>query len=141
MKRSWQIFVAPGEENEPLPISVSPWHSERRASLPLEHWNLILDFIEQYDRKSAERLRMLSRAVDDNDDDFVNASPEDLSELSKRMEVWMKKIKQAPPLVEAVSEDIPDRYVNEEHARMLEAVAAVFREALRLEKPFRAWID
>jgi hypothetical protein len=141
MKRIWQIFVAPGDEKEPLPISVSPWHDERWASLPMEHWNVILDFVGQDDPQPAEKLRMLSRSADNNDDDLVQASREELSELSDMMEAWIEKIKSAPPLIQAVSEEIPDLYLNEEHARMLEAVAAVFREALRLGKPFRAWVE
>jgi hypothetical protein len=49
------------------------------------------------------------------------------------------EIEHAEPLVPKATDEIPDRFINEEHVRMLNAVTAVIRESMRLNQPFRAW--
>jgi len=44
-------------------------------------------------------------------------------------------------LVPAATDEVPDRYSNEEHVHMLNAVSAVLRESIRLGQPFRAWSE
>ena len=139
--RQWQIFVAPGEETDPLPIEISPWHDERWVHIPKEHWNLILNFAEALDQNKAEQLDTYSWAADDNEYDYIYASTETLESLLVFMEELGRKIELAEPLVPEATEEVPDEYVNEEHIRMLKAVASVFRESIRLRQPFRAWVD
>jgi hypothetical protein len=57
------------------------------------------------------------------------------------MEHLGRKIKQSDPLVPEPSIEFPENYTNDEHLRMLNAVSTVFREAIRLEQPFKAWVE
>lgn len=139
--RQWQVFVAPGEETDPLPIESSPWHDERWVHIPKEHWNLILSFAKSLDSDKAEKLDVYSWATDNNEYDYIYASAEELESLLVFMKELGRKIELAEPLVPEATEEVPDEYVNEEHVRMLNAVAAVFQESIRLRQPFRAWVD
>ncbi|WP_019867403.1 hypothetical protein [Methylovulum miyakonense] len=141
MKRSWQIFVAPGQDTDTLPLENSPWHDERWVTLPKEHWDLILDFGEHLDANNTERLRSFSCSENNDPNDYIYALPEELETLVKFIENLADQISHSPPLVPEATEEIPDEYVNEEHVRMLKAVASVFRESLRLHQHFRAWIE
>ena len=141
MKRSWQIFVAPGEETKPLPIESSPWYDERWVTIPKEHWDLILDFGEHFDAQSTEKLRSFSYAGDNNPNDYIYASQEEVESLILFLGDLANEIRHSPPLVPEATKEVPDEYVNEEHVRMLKAVATVFRESLCLQQPFRAWIE
>ena len=139
MKRSWQIFVAPGEDSQQLPIDSSPWHDERWVNIPLEHWELILDFADTIDSLNAQKLRSLSFPNEENEYSYIYVSLELLKEILLFMEKLADKIKKASPLVPYPTEEIPDEYTNEEHIRMLNAVGAVFQETIKLKQPFRAW--
>lgn len=139
--RQWQVFVAPGEKTDPLPIESSPWHDERWVRIPKEHWNLILCFAEALDQNKAGKLDTYSWAADNNEYDYIYAPTEELESLLVFMEEVGRKIELADPLVPEATEEVLDEYVNEEHVRMLNAVASVFRESIRLRHPFRAWVD
>jgi hypothetical protein len=139
--RQWQVFVAPGEETDQLPIEPSPWHDERWVRIPKEHWNLILRFGESLDPDKAEKLDAYSWAADNNEYDNIYASTEELEQLLIFIEELSRKIELADPLVPEATEEVPDEYVNEEHMRMLNAVVTVFRESIRLRQPFRAWVE
>ncbi|HLO88303.1 MAG TPA: hypothetical protein VK203_25320 [Nostocaceae cyanobacterium] len=139
--RVWQLFIAPGEEDEPLPIDSSPWHNGRIVRIPKEHWQLILNFAAYFDQEKTQKLDDYSYAPDNNEYDYIYASQEELESLLVFMEELNHQIELAPPLVPEATEEIPDEYENEEHIRTLKAVASVFRESIRLQQPFRAWID
>jgi hypothetical protein len=139
--RQWQMFVAPGEENDELPIAASPWHDERWVRIPKEHWGLILDFATNFDQLQAQRLDACSWAADNNTLDYIQISIDELKQLVIFMEGLIYELSKADSLVPNATEEIPDALENEEHMRMLEAVIAVFKETIRLEEPFRAWVD
>lgn len=141
MSRRWQKFVAPGGEDEPLPTAPSPWHSGRWVRLFQEHWDLIVDFAAKLDEASAAKIRSLSWAADDNEMDYIYAPRGELESVLRFMFRLASEIERAEPLVLEATDDIPDRYPNDEHLRMLSAVAAVFQEAIRLAEPFRAWSE
>jgi hypothetical protein len=141
MSRSWQIFVAPGDDTEPLPIPSSPWHIERMVRIPKEHWWLILDFAESMNRELSDELRATSVAGDGNQDDEIRIPHARLAPLVAFMRQVRDAILTAPPIVPEPTEDVPDDFTNDEHARMLEAVSSVFEEAQRLRQPFRAWVE
>lgn len=140
-RRQWQVFVAPGEETDELLIEPSPWHDERWVHIPKEHWNLILHFAESLDQDKAEKLDAYSWAADNNEYNNIYVSKEELEQLLVFIEELSRKIELADPLVPEATEEVPDKYVNEEHIRMLNAVAAVFRESIRLQQPFRVWVN
>ena len=141
MSRPWQVFVAPGPDSQALPTTPSPWHSGRWVRIPREHWELILDFGNEIDNHLAHRLRYLSYAADDNEMDYVYASQEELETLLLFVKRLANEIERAEPLITMVTDEVPDMYPNEEHARMLKCVEAVFRESMRLSQPFRAWSE
>ena len=139
MSRSWQVFVAPDDESAPLPIAASPWHIDRMVRIPTEHWLLILDFAESMNLALSDELRANSRAIDHNPDDEIRIPLSRLGPLVAFLRQVKVAIGLAPPLVPEATEDVPDELTNDEHARMIEAVSAVFEEAQRLQQPFRAW--
>jgi hypothetical protein len=103
----------------------------------MEHWKVILDFAETLSAKKAQILRAYSY-------------PEDGRTLPPREEIdamlafileLEEAIRKAPPLVPAVTEVFLEDYPNEEHVRMLQAVAAVLAEAKRLDHPFEGDVD
>jgi late competence protein required for DNA uptake (superfamily II DNA/RNA helicase) len=137
----WQIFVAPGDDADLLPIPNSPWHHGRWVRIPKEHWELITDFAHQLDSEKNQKLLSYSLAEDNNEDDYIYVSVPELQSIIEFMKSLSHEIENAAPLVPYATEHIPDEYGNEEHVRMLEAVVAVFQESVSRKAPFRAWIE
>jgi hypothetical protein len=73
--------------------------------------------------------------------DYVDCSHEELEQVLQFVDRLSREIERAEPLVPVATDEVPDRYPNEEHVRMLNAVAAVFRESMRVGQPFRAWSE
>jgi hypothetical protein len=71
----------------------------------------------------------------------VNLSSEKLIRMLDFLGRLITEIKQADSLVPKPTEQIPENFTNDEHARMVEAVKAVFQESKRLGKPFMAWVE
>lgn len=141
MDRLWQIFVAPGDKDQPLSIEGSPWHLDRWVRIPREHWDVILNFAKELDLEKGELLVLCSASLDDNDNDYVHVPNKVLEDIIHFIEKLSQAITVAPPLVPQPTEDIPDDYINEEHVRMLTAVSEVLKESLLLQQPFRAWVE
>ena len=141
MGRMWQMFVAPGPDDEPLAAEPSPWVEERSVILPREHWVVILDFARRFNTALAERLSAYSLPARAYEDDFVRVPPEEAEELIRFLNRIAEEIEKSEPLVPEPTEEIPDAFVNEEHARMARAVAAVYAESIRRDEPFRAWVE
>lgn len=141
MGRMWQMFVAPGPEDEPLPAEPLPWVEERSVILPREQWVVILDFARRFNEALTEKLSAYSLPVRAYDDDDMRVPREEAEELIQFMNHIAEEIEKADPLVPEPTEEIPDAFGNEEHARMVRAVAAVYSEALRRDEPFRAWVE
>jgi hypothetical protein len=139
VSRAWQIFVAPGPEEEPLPIAASPWHQDRWVHLPKEHWGVIVDFAASIDPTAAEWLDEISTSSDPEHDHYVRLSAQDAERLLAFLRRLGEAIETAEPLVPKATDEVPDEFVNDEHVRMLEAVSAVIAEATRRGEPFRAW--
>jgi hypothetical protein len=140
MRRAWQVFIAPdADAAASLPVAASPWHSGRETRIPREHWELVLDFGAGFDPDQAQALRDMSwsRAPDST----VQVSTDALRSAAAFLERLQAAVLKAEPLVPVATEDIPDEYENEEHARMLAAVDAVLRESLRTGQPFKAWVE
>ncbi len=141
MEKRFQNFVAPGEDQAPLPLEPSPWHDMRLVTVPREHWELILQLGVSVDAAKAKQLDGYSLAADYNAECFVHAAYEELETVVEFMRDLARRIEVAAPLVPQATEEVPDELENEEHVRMLQAVIAVFEEAIRQSQPFRAWID
>ena len=137
MGRLRQFFIAPGPEGTPLPTAPSPWHWDRFAKFPMEHWDAVLDFAETIDAEKTETLRRYSCTPDEG-----TLPPRDeLQEMLNFIQRLERAISESPPLVPEANELFPENYPNFEHSNMLEAVAAVLSESQRLHEPFKADAD
>lgn len=135
MARPKQRFIAPGPEEEALPIAASPWHFARIVEFPREHWEVILEFAKGlHSAEEIERLEEYAYPVDDE----LLPERRDGEAMIEFLRTLQAEIRAAPPLVPEVTEEFLEDLPNEDHARMLEAVAAVIAEALRLGEPFIA---
>lgn len=98
MRRRWQIFVAPGEEDDPLPVGGSPWVLDRWVRVPREHWEIILAFGENFDAGMARRIDGYSLAADRNEVDYIHTSPGGLEAAAGFLETLSGKSPPPPPL-------------------------------------------
>jgi hypothetical protein len=103
----------------------------------MEHWNLILDFAERLSAEKTQTLRNYSYPAEGR----ILPPREELEAMLTFINELKKAIGEAPPLVPATTEVFLEDYPNEEHARMLEAVAAVLAETRRLGQPFEGDAD
>ncbi len=138
MGRLGQLFTAPGPEDEKLPTPPSAWHSGRYVTIPMEHWEVILDFAEKVNPDMTEVLRRYAYPPDTR---RLLPPDEELEEMLGFLSLLQTKLLEAPPLVPEVTELFPEDFPNDEHARMLEAVATVLRESRRLGLPFEGDVD
>lgn len=131
----YQYFVAPGEEDEPLPIADSPWHDRRGVRMPVEHW-------ERFDELVAVHMHEFL----DEWDFFSNLEGEFAGR--KRVEAYrdavarlQRLVGEVAPLTPEVTPEIPENLPPAEHQAMLAAVLAVIDESLRLDEPFDSYVD
>ncbi|AFZ26214.1 hypothetical protein Cylst_4108 [Cylindrospermum stagnale PCC 7417] len=142
MNKFWQFFVAPGDEDTSLPIASSPWHNGRCVTLPRGHWELIIDYAKSINSEYSDKLNFYSFATNNDDENnFVYYEQSELDELIKFIFDLQQSINASEPIHPEATEELPDLYENSEYVRMLEAVSAVFQEALNLREPFHAWIE
>ena len=141
MSRLWQVFVAPGEDDAPLPLPSSPWHTGRMARIPHEHWLLVIAFAATMNQAMSDELDSISRALDNNPDDEIPVTFERLGALTSFMRRLSSAVRTAPALVPKATDEIADELTNDEHARMIDAVASVLEEANTVRRPFRAWVE
>lgn len=137
MGRLAQLFIAPGPEDDELATSPSAWHSGRYVTIPMEHWEVILNFASQLDEEKANILR--GYAYPENR--RVLPAKEESDMMISFIGRLQEAIIEAPPLVPEATEVYLENFPNDEHARMLDAVVAVLSEAQRLGQPFEADAD
>jgi hypothetical protein len=135
MARPKQRFIAPGPEEEALPIEASPWHFARIVEFPREHWFVILELVERV--HGLERREWLERYAYPADDELL-PDRRDGEAMIEFLRALQAEIRAAPPLVPEVTEELLENFTNEEHARMLAAMSAVIAEALLRGEPFIA---
>ena len=141
MSKMWQVFAAPDDGSQNLPIAPSPWHAGRFTYIPREHWTVLLAFAEQIDPQRTSTLRSLSRSQNLLADDEVHAPEKDLKAANDFIRHLQSIIARSASLINVLDGEVAEYFENDEYVRMLEAVAAVLRESLRLGKPFRAWVE
>jgi hypothetical protein len=141
MGRIMRWFAAPGPEEEALPLPHSPWHAGRCAIIPDEEWQLILSFAHERDPEGARLLEAC-------------ANPDNLSAKTK-VRMRADEIRKAREVIHQLTSAIRGggtptardprtaqlTAMVPAHGKMLDALAAVLDEALRLEEPFHAWVD
>jgi hypothetical protein len=139
MSRPWQVFVAPGPEEEPLTAYESPWLDGRWVTLPLGDWHAILRFAEEVDEPGGRRLWLQSGGSALAGDLQIPFEPAAIEASIDLLARTTRALKDAPPLVPEPTEAQPEAYANEELARMASLVLHVMQEALSRREPFRAW--
>jgi hypothetical protein len=137
MSRLWQIFQAPGPDDVSLPLDESPWHVGRQARLPKEHWDAIVALARRLQGSWGELLERAS----DLDDDASRWTTQDSTALLAALGRIIEALPAVAPLTPQVTPDIPENYGNDEHARMVAAVAAVVRESLADGAVFTSYTD
>lgn len=72
-----------------------------------------------------------------------NKSPtrSQLVDLSRFLRSVARAIIAAPPLVPEPTLEFPEDFVNEEHARMAEAVAAILDQSAQRNEILSAWVE
>lgn len=143
MGRQYQVFLAPDNGLRNLPIPPSPWHIERQARLPFEHWLVVLQFARSIDLEMANSLEAYSRIHHSLNfkEHEVALSDEEMGMMINFLQRLQDEIERADTLVPEPTDTIPENFTNDEHARMVEAVTAVFQESKRLGQAFTAWVD
>jgi hypothetical protein len=141
VRRRWQYFEAPGDPDLPLSETQSPWVVGRLVTLPLEHWELLLDWVSRVDSPTAEMLKSISYGAPGEDSRITNLSADEILCLTCSLDALAARLQSGPDLTTESTDEVPDVLASEEHARMLRNVATAFRESLRLQAPVRGWED
>lgn len=103
----------------------------------MEHWKVILRFAETLSAEKTQLLRDYSYPADGR----ILPPREEVDAVLAFINELEAAIRKAPPLVPELTEVFLEDYPNEEHVRMLQAVAAVIAEASRLDQPFEGDAD
>lgn len=134
----WRMFKAPGENDEPLPISSSSWSIGRVIQMLEGHWNTLVEFASKIDPKKAD---LLDTIVQSRADSEQTIAVEDFNSMIGFIEDVIRIIEMPDTKKLEPSEDNPDAFENNIYVDMLEAVNAVFKESVRLNKSFESWVD
>jgi hypothetical protein len=136
-----QFYDAPGPEDEPLLPAANAWVIGRTVSVPLDYWDLILGFAEGLDHEATARLRSQSGRAGWDHEDEIEISAQEAARTAAFLAVVAERIAVAEPLVPEPTETFPEAYYNEELARMVEAVQAVFAAAAQRHELLHAWTE
>ena len=136
-KRRKQIYIAPGDEDMPLPIEKSPWHIGREAIIPKEHWDVITEFAERNVPGLAELLELSCYF----DEDFSKWSEEKTQAMYEGLKKLSILISQSEPLTPEVTDVILENHPPGAHIDMIKAVLAVIEESQRIGQMFDSYID
>jgi hypothetical protein len=104
MSRLWQIFVAPGPEEEELPLPASPWHIGRLARLPHEHWERIIEVAGEQHSEWGKLLEQASAL----DGDFSTWTTDRTRTLRDVLSQLCKVIAGAEPLVREATYELEE---------------------------------
>ncbi len=136
----YQVFIAPGEDNEKLSLPASPWVDGLWVRIPKEAWNSIVEYIQAKDPDIASSLEAISFAKDNNPQDEISIEPKQVEELAAHLLRIKSEIEDNRRFEEIIMNDA-DIYLLEEYQNMLSAVIAVLEISMKRSKPFRAFVD
>lgn len=130
----YQTFIAPGDEDEELPIKHSPWVIDRIVSIPMRYWNVLLEYAEATNKKKGEKLDNACWSRIDEDYN-IYLSDDEIDELILFMEELCHKLKSEPkdPI------DGPEGLYNEEYINIFKVVILIFKESKSRKQPFQGW--
>lgn len=137
MGRRWQVFIAPGDDEQELSIPESPWHVYREARMPLEHWEVITEFAE----KNIPELGKLLESASYLDEDYSKWSDAKTQRMYEGLKKLCVLIAQSEPLTPEITDKILEDHPPEAHIKMIKAVLAVIEESQRMGEMFDSYID
>ncbi|MGW5931292.1 hypothetical protein ACWF2L_34415 [Streptomyces anulatus] len=139
MAQPVQAFEAPGDPDEPLPITYEGWTFERSVFLPLWDWYLILDEASKRDAELGSLLIYASGNGDPREETAKTIPPDKYGFLMEFIEQLANEFTRGVDLASVQAElDLGD-YDSRIYAEFLRAMAVVLEEAHRLDAPFRSW--
>jgi hypothetical protein len=134
-RRMRQIFALPSGIVLPPEATITPWATADHASLPLEHWFVILDFLRSGDPAGAALLERASDLGLPAQQDL----PDWLPRLDATIDAAAERIRHAAPLVPLATDEFPENFAKSEHVAMLQAVRSVVAQAARAGRMFGSW--
>ena len=137
MGRKWQVFIAPGDEEQDLPIPESPWHVYREAIIPIEHWEVITDFAE----KNIPGFGKLLHSASYLDEDCSQWSNEKTTIMYEGLKKLCILIAESEPLTPEITDKILEDHPPEDHTDMIKAVMAVIEESQRMGEMFDSYVN
>ena len=137
MARRKQVFVAPGDEDMPLPIEKTAWYFGRQTYIPGEHWDKIIEFAQEKMPEFGELLEEGSYL----DEDFSNWSEDKTRKLYEGLQQLCTLILESEPLTPEIRGEILENYSPKTHVNMIEAVLAVIEESQKRGEMFDSYND
>jgi hypothetical protein len=135
MGKRYQCFVAPGDDDLPLPIPKTRWHVERSTYIPAEHWEFLVQYAQEHLGEEAQLMEEAS---------YLNG---DYSHWSKEKSVQFRQVLERLCSLLGIVKDLMFKdsdelyYENSEYIKMLQAVIAVVDESLKASEFFDAYVD
>jgi hypothetical protein len=137
MGRRYQNFVAPGDEDISLPVPSSCWHVGRLATIPAEHWEILIEFANKKLSQDEDFLEKVSYL----DGDFSNFSMEKVTKFHCILEELISILRGSEDINHEYSDEILEIHSNDEYIEMLKTILAVVDESLKLSKFFNSYTD
>jgi hypothetical protein len=137
MGRRRQYFIAPGDEDQDLPIASSPWHVGRYVRLPAEHWEILTEIIETHFPEYKELFKKASYL----DGDFSDWSMERVIEFRNGLLKLSLILSESKDLEYELTDEIFEDYPNSEYIRMIDAIIAVVNESLECSESFDSYVN
>ena len=137
MARRKQVFVAPGDEDMPLPIKKSPWYIGRATYIPGEHWDKIIEFAQEKMPEFGELLEEGSYL----DGDFSNWTDYKTYKLHNGLQQLCQLILNSEDITPEIIDEILENHSPIDHVNMIKAVLAVIEESQRMGEMFDSYND
>lgn len=137
MGRRYQNFAAPGDEDLSLPIPKSCWHVGRIATIPAEHWELLIEFANEKLSQDEFFLEKASHL----DGNFSDWSMGKVSEFCSALKELIFILNQSENINNEYSDEILEIHSNNEYIEMLETILAVVNESLKSSEFFNSYVD
>jgi hypothetical protein len=137
MRRRYQNFIAPGDEELELPIPKSRWHVGRLACIPREHWELLIEFANE---KLPEYGDLLEKAsyLDGN---FSSWSIKKTLDFRTALEKLCSILNKSNNFTYKDTDEVYEDYPNDAYIRMIQSIIAVLDESLKLSDFFDSYVD
>lgn len=129
------------KENQVLPVPFNfeyepPWLIGRTVYIRSQAWNIIVSELMKIDKK---RFSLFEEESWNSDGILIPYNEAKLHKLIKFLDEAIENITNLDTELYLKYQEFEYRYSNLGYVRMLESIQTVFRESLRLQKPYQAW--